>query len=91
MSDTGLAEKKVNALQKPLKPSNELAEIVGNAPISRGEVVSKVWKYIKQYNLQNPQNKQEIVADDKLRKIFGKDRCTMFEMNKHLSSHLTSL
>ena len=35
------------------------------------------------------QNKREIVADDKLQKVFGKDRCTMFEMNKHLSRHLS--
>ena len=31
---------------------------------------------------------REILADDKLKKVFGKDRCTMFKMNKHLSNHL---
>jgi len=51
-------------------------------------VVSKVWDHIRKNNLQNPQNKREILADDKLKKVFGKDRCTMFEMNKHLSNHL---
>jgi SWIB/MDM2 domain len=45
-------------------------------------VVSKVWDYIKKNNLQNPSNKREIVADDKLRAVFGKDSVTMFEMNK---------
>ena len=30
-----------------------------------------------------------IVADDKLSKVFGKDKVTMFEMNKHLAQHLT--
>ena len=49
---------------------------------------SKVWDHIRKNKLQNPQNKREIVADDKLRKVFGKDRVTMFEMNKHLSNHL---
>lgn len=78
-----------NALQKPLKPSPELAAIVGAAPIARGEVVSKVWTYIKAKNLQNPQNKREILADPALAKVFGKDRVTMFEMNKHLARHLT--
>jgi len=48
-----------------------------------------MWDYIRSNNLQNPQNKREIVADDKLKKIFGTDRCSMFEMNKHLSRHLT--
>jgi chromatin remodeling complex protein RSC6 len=36
-----------------------------------------------------PQNKREIIADDKLKAVFGKDRCSMFEMNKHLSRHLS--
>ena len=81
---------KPNALQQPLKPSAELAAVVGAAALPRGEVVSKVWEYIKKHNLQNPENKREILADDKLKKVFGKDKCTMFEMNKHLAAHLKS-
>ena len=80
---------KPNALQQPLKPSADLGAIVGTNPIPRGEVVSKVWEYIKKHNLQNPENKREILADDKLKKVFGKDKCSMFEMNKHLSKHLS--
>lgn len=81
---------KPNALQQPLKPSAELAAVVGASALPRGEVVSKVWEYIKKHNLQNPENKREILADDKLKKVFGKDKCTMFEMNKHLAAHLKS-
>ena len=77
-----------NALQKPLQPSQELAAVVGREPLPRGEVVSKVWQYIKANNLQNPQNKREIVADDRLQKVFGKDKVTMFEMSKYLAQHL---
>ena len=81
--------KKPNALQKPLQPSKELAAVVGAEPLPRGEVVSKVWEYIKANNLQNPANKREILADDKLRAVFdGKDKVSMFEMNKHLARHL---
>ena len=69
-----------NALQKPQQPSAELAAIIGSDPVSRGEVTSKVWDYIKSHNLQNPENRREILADDKLRKVFGKDKVTMFEM-----------
>jgi upstream activation factor subunit UAF30 len=82
------AGKKPNALQQPLTPSAQLAAVVGNAPLPRGEVVSKIWDYIKSKNLQNPENKREILADDKLKPIFGKDKVTMFEMNKHLAAHL---
>jgi upstream activation factor subunit UAF30 len=80
---------KANALQQPLKPSEELAAVVGQGPLARGEVVSKVWEYIRSHNLQNPEDRREILADDKLRKVFGnKDKVTMFEMNKHLAQHL---
>jgi upstream activation factor subunit UAF30 len=79
---------KPNALQKPLQPSKELAAIVGSDPLPRGEVVSKMWDYIKKNNLQNPENKREILADDKLQPIFDKKKVTMFEMNKHLAQHL---
>ena len=82
--------KKVNpALMKPLQPSKELAAVVGSDPLPRPEVVSKVWDYIKKNKLQDPQNKREIMADEKLRPVFGKNRVTMFEMNKHLAQHLT--
>ena len=85
----GASGKKVNpALMRPLQPSNELAAVVGSKPLPRPEVVSKVWDYIKKNNLQNPTNKREIMADDKLRAVFGKERVTMFEMNKHLAQHL---
>ena len=86
----GASGKKVNpALMRPLQPSKELAAVVGSKPLPRPEVVSKVWDYIKKNNLQNPQNKREIKADDKLEKVFGKKSVTMFEMNKHLAQHLT--
>src|SRR5918912_1077337 len=80
--------KRGGGLQKPLQPSKELAAVVGSAPLPRGEVVSKVWDYIKQHNLQNPENRREILADAKLEPIFGKKKVTMFEMNKYLAQHL---
>ena len=76
------------ALMKPLQPSKELAAVVGPDPLPRAQAVSRVWDYIKQHDLQNPENRREILADDKLKPIFGKDKVTMFEMNKHLAQHL---
>ena len=82
--------KKPNALQQPLQPSAELAAVVGSGKLARGEVVSKIWEYIKKNNLQNPANKREILADAKLKPVFdGKDKVSMFEMNKYLAKHLT--
>ena len=89
MTEVKAAKKPNPALAKPLQPSNELAAVVGATPLPRTEVVSKVWEYIKANNLQNPANKREILADEKLRAVFsGKDKVTMFEMNKYLAQHL---
>jgi chromatin remodeling complex protein RSC6 len=79
-----------DALKKPLTPSTHLAAVVGSDPIARGDVVSKMWEYIKAKGLQNPANKREIIADEKLKPIFhGEDKVTMFDMNKHLAKHLS--
>ena len=77
-------------LMKPMTPSAELAAIIGAEPLPRTEVVSKVWGHIRANNLQDPADKRTIVADDKLRAVFGKERATMFEMQKLLSPHLTA-
>ena len=85
----GASGKKVNpALMRPLQPSKELAAVVGSEPLPRAEVVSKVWDYIKTNKLQDPQNKREIMADDKLQAVFGKKNVSMFEMNKYIAQHL---
>lgn len=81
--------RKMDALQKPLQPSAELAAIVGKDVLPRGQVVSKVWEYIRKHNLQNPADRREILADAALKKVFGRDKCTMFEMNKYLAQHLS--
>lgn len=82
---------KPNALQQPLQPSEDLAAIIGSGTFPRGEVVSKIWEYIKANKLQSPTDGRQIVADKKLAAVFGKKEVSMFEMNKLLSAHLTKL
>lgn len=82
------AKPATSAFTKPLQPSKELAAVVGSDPLPRTEVVSKMWEYIKKHKLQNEANKREIIADEKLTAVFGKDKVTMFEMNKYLAQHL---
>jgi upstream activation factor subunit UAF30 len=77
------------ALLKHMQLSSDLEEVVGKGPMTRGEVVKNIWDYIKKHNLQNPANKRNILADDKLKKVFGgKGEVTMFEMTKLVSAHL---
>ncbi len=78
-----------SALSKPLNLSAELEAVVGKGPLPRTEVVKQLWVYIKNNNLQNPQNKRNILADEKLKAIFGgKGEVTMFEMTKLVSAHM---
>src|SRR5205085_1531042 len=51
-----------------LKPSPELAAVVGSEPLARTEVIKKIWDYIKAKGLQDAKDKRAINADDKLRK-----------------------
>ena len=78
------------ALSKPLTLSSELEAVVGKGQMPRTEVVKQLWVYIKKNNLQNPQNKRNILADAKLKAVFaGKSEVTMFEMTKLVSAHLS--
>ena len=69
---TGTVARKPNtAFMKPLTPSATLSAVVGATPLPRTEVTKKVWEYIKKHNLQNPANKRNILADEKLKTVFG--------------------
>ena len=77
------------AFMKDMTLSEDLEAVVGKGPMPRSEVVKQIWVYIKKNDLQNPKNKRNILADDKLKKVFGgKSEVTMFEMTKLVSAHL---
>lgn len=86
-----MAEKKANsAFMKPMNLSAELEAVVGKGPMPRSEVVKGLWAYIKKHDLQDPSNKRNINADEKLKVVFGgKGTVNMFEMTKLVSKHLS--
>lgn len=74
---------------KPVQPDSKLAAIIGPEPVSRTDVTRKLWDYIRTHNLQDPENKTFIKADEKLKEVFeGKDRVSMFEMTKLVFGHV---
>jgi upstream activation factor subunit UAF30 len=78
------------AFMKPMRPSSDLAAVVGANPQPRSEITKRVWDYIKKNNLQDAKNRRQINADDKLRPVFGgKKNVTMFEMTKLVNNHLS--
>lgn len=90
MSATARKTRTNTAFMKPMRPSEQLAKIVGSQPLPRTEVTKKVWEHIKRNKLQNPENKREIIADEKLQPVFGKKKINMFEMTKAINNHLKS-
>jgi upstream activation factor subunit UAF30 len=83
------AARKVNpAFMAALTPDPVLAEVIGNKPLPRTEIVKKIWDYIKKYNLQDQKNKRMINADAKLKPLFGKNQVSMFELAKIVNDHV---
>jgi len=77
------------AFMKAMQPSAALGAVVGNNPMPRTEITKKLWGYIKRNNLQDPKERRMIVADDKMKPVFGgKSRVSMFEMTKLVNKHL---
>lgn len=73
------------AVKKEYKPSETLAAVIGNSPISRPQATKKIWDYFKKNKLNKG---REISADDKLKPLFGKPKITMFEVGGILNKHL---
>ena len=93
----GKAKKKSGAKRKPnaafmkaMTPSSILAEVIGDKPIPRTEVVKRLWAYIKKNGLQDAKERRMINADDKLKAVFGgKKQVSMFEMTKLVNKQLS--
>lgn len=78
------------AFMKAMKPTDALAQVVGNKPLPRTEVTKKLWEYIKKNKLQDAKNKRNINADANLLAVFGgKKQVSMFEMTKLVNKHLS--
>ncbi|MEO7640716.1 MAG: SWIB/MDM2 domain-containing protein, partial [Ramlibacter sp.] len=89
------AVKKAAAPKKPrapgagLRPSADLAAVIGSEPVARTQVIKKLWDYIKANGLQDAANKRAINADAKLLPVFGKPQVTMFELAGIVGKHLS--
>ncbi len=81
--------KKNTLNQKKYIPSKELATLIGAQPITRPEATKKIWKYIKEKNLQDPKDKRKIIPDNAFAKFSKtKEPINMFHLVKILSEHL---
>lgn len=84
------ARKPNAAFMAALTPSAALAEVIGNKPIPRTQIIKKIWDYIKKNGLQDSKNRRMINADAKLKVVFGgKSQISMFELAKVVNNHVS--
>ena len=78
---------------KPTVISEELCTFLGKpqgTEMARTEVTKNLTQYIKQHNLQDPQNKRTILPDKKLQKLLNttkNDEVTYFNLQKYMKVH----
>ena len=73
----------------PYHLSEQMTKITGKSILPRPQVIQALWVYIKENDLQNQDDKREIICDELLQKVMGgKSKVTMFSMNKYVSSHI---
>jgi hypothetical protein len=87
-----LTDAEGEALQAKLsalvRPSSELAAIIGPAPLPYGMVIMKVIGYVTRHGLSDPRTRT-IRADHALRAVYGVDRITFDQLPFALDAHLT--
>lgn len=52
-------------------PSRKMPSKLTIPKLSRPETVKRIWAYVKERNLQDPEDKRYIICDDSMKPIFG--------------------
>lgn len=77
-------------LDKALVLSSELAEFMGKTRASRTQITKAIWVYIKDNDLQDPEDKRTINPDDTLAEILGSKPLSMFKIATKVSDHVSN-
>ncbi|XP_017247166.1 upstream activation factor subunit UAF30 [Daucus carota subsp. sativus] len=81
-------KRELRGITKPRPVSPEMQALVHVPEIARTQVIKFIWTYIKENNLQDPENKKIIICDEKLKKIFkGNERVGFLEIAGLISPH----
>lgn len=87
-----------SGFMKPVKVSNEMASFANWDPTelkSRIDATKYICSYIKEHNLQNPNDKRQILPDDNLRKLLKYDSSsdkplTYYSIQQKIQPHFNS-
>lgn len=93
VKDPNAPKREPSGFAKPTSLSPELCAFLGLAEdtkVARTDVTKKVTEYIKEHNLQNPDNKREILPDAKLKALLDPPAgttVTFFSLQTHMKKH----
>merc|ERR1719282_971083 len=76
------------SMNREVRLSRELSEVVGAPALSRPEAVKRLWAYCRERGMLNPDDKREIIFDNALKKMLGKPRARMYDLSSLLVPHL---
>lgn len=79
-----------DAVHQEVDVSPELAKIVGDGPMARGEVTSRIWDHIRKHKLQSDEDGRDIEPDEALAAVVGSEKLTMFQMTAKVNQHIKS-
>ena len=86
--DVKIDDDNPDAIHQEVTLSPELTAIVGEGPMARGEVTSRLWDYIKTNDLQSDKDGRQIVPDEALGKVVGTGELSMFDMTAKVNEHI---
>lgn len=89
-----------SGFNKPVKVSKDLASFIKVKPddeVTRVLITQKLCAYVKDHNLQNPQDRREILPDTELKKLFKidetnpDDKLTYYSIQRKIQSHIIKI
>jgi chromatin remodeling complex protein RSC6 len=92
-------DKNNSGFMKPVSVSDELRSFIdinNDNPITRVLITQKLCQYIKENNLQKPEDKREIIPDEKMKKLFDiqpneSEKLTYYSMQRRVQRHIFKL
>lgn len=93
--------KNTGGFMKPVKISDDLADFIQvteeeRPTINRTEITKRICKYVKDNDLQKPEDRREIIPDETLKKLFSlqdstDEKLTYYSIQKKVQSHIFKL
>jgi len=77
---------------KRLQVSEDLAKIIETKKgqkVTRAQAMKKLWAYIKEKGLKDPEDRSQFTPDKNMQPIFGSSKQLCFGMSKQIKNHLT--